>query len=347
MSIPDPERSVNTKTLTGTERRVLEALRLRLRAPELAYAAPPRPLSGGFWAEMFLLDLVNTPSDVPDRTVVRIAPDPRLARWETTVQQGVVDQGFAAARIYAQGGPDDAVGRAWSLMDFLPGEPLLAGLSGRSAIVRLPMIARRLPRQLATITARLHALDAEPIHAELRRLTNDPVGVEGLLAHLSVRADELGTSRLRRAARWLATHRPPDGKVVVCHGDIHPFNVLADGPRVALVDWTTAQIAHPAYDVAFTSLMLATPPLDLPARLRPTINRVAARLSRSFVSRYCRLSGTSIDENSLRWHTGLHSLRILLEVDGWAATGSEHHAAHPWNTIAPTLRRSLEQLTRA
>jgi len=33
---------------------------------------------------------------------------------------------------------------------------------------------------------------------------------------------------LTRAARWLAGHPPAPAADVICHGDLHPFNLLAD-----------------------------------------------------------------------------------------------------------------------
>lgn len=44
---------------------------------------------------------------------------------------------------------------------------------------------------------------------------------------------------------------------------LSPFNLLVDGDRWTLIDWSTAVLADPHYDLAFTTLMLATPP---PAR---------------------------------------------------------------------------------
>ncbi|MBK6671255.1 MAG: phosphotransferase [Actinobacteria bacterium] len=39
------------------------------------------------------------------------------------------------------------------------------------------------------------------------------------------------------------------------------FNLLVDGDRWTLIDWSTAVLADPHYDLAFTDLMLRNPPL--------------------------------------------------------------------------------------
>jgi hypothetical protein len=48
---------------------------------------------------------------------------------------------------------------------------------------------------------------------------------------------------------------------VIRHGDLQPFDLLVDCERWALIDWSTAVVADPHYDLAFTTLMLANPPL--------------------------------------------------------------------------------------
>ncbi len=91
-----------------------------------------------------------------------------------------------------------------------------------------------------------------------------PVTVPGLLGALARFADEFGRPDLADAARWLADHRPAPAPDVICHGDLHPFNLLADGARVTVLDWSTALLAPRAHDVAFTSLLLSEPPLHVP-----------------------------------------------------------------------------------
>jgi aminoglycoside phosphotransferase (APT) family kinase protein len=228
-------------------------------------------------------------------------------------------------------------------MDLARGEPLLAGLSGVGALARLPVLARRLPDQLASITARLHRLDARPVRSALEHVTGEPVGIDRFVEHLTDRAHELGDDRLIAATDHLVRTRPAVTADVICHGDLHPFNVLADHGELTLLDWTAAQIADPAYDLAFTSLLLSMAPLDAPAALQPIIGSAARAVSRRFFSRYEPHTGHQIDQQQLAWHTTLHATRILTELEGWAATETGHlHRDHPWNAIAPSVRRLLD-----
>ena len=80
--------------------------------------------------------------------------------------------------------------------------------------------------------------------------------------------------------------RPGDG---LCHGDLHPGNVImtAEGPR--LVDWISTVRAPAAFDLAYIHISLtelAPEIADNPERPR-AVNRAAQ-------SEYARLAGTSV-----------------------------------------------------
>lgn len=322
---------------------LLDELRERLDSPALDYATPPRRLTGGFWADMFVLHFNGVSGEVPAEVVARITPDADLSAWETTVQAGVAAQGFPTPRIHLSGGADGPLGRAWSLMDLAEGSPLLSGLSGVSALLRLPRLATRLPDQLARIAAQLHQLDPIPIGADLESATGRPVEVDGLLTHLEARATALDDARIDAALSTLRRTRPEPARAVVCHGDLHPFNVLAEGDKLTLLDWTAAQIADPTYDLAFTTLLVSTPPLDAPGALSPVISAAARWVGRRFLARYEHHTGSTIDRGLLDWHTTLHATRILCDVAQWTAAGDgEGRTDHPWHALAPTMERIVD-----
>jgi Ser/Thr protein kinase RdoA (MazF antagonist) len=80
--------------------------------------------------------------------------------------------------------------------------------------------------------------------------------------------------------------QPEDG---LCHGDMHPLNVImtADGPR--LIDWTFAIRAPAALDHGFTHISLTELALDVTENpQRPLAVNAAAQ------SEYARLSGKPV-----------------------------------------------------
>ena len=213
------------------------------------------------------------------------------------------------------------------------------------ALLRL---LRQIPDLLAGSMARLHALDADLVRGELEQVREVPVTVAGLLTTLARFGAEFGRPDLVRAIRWLTDHPPAPAPDAICHGDLHPFNLLADGDRVTVLDWSTALLAPRAHDVAFTSLLLSDPPLRVPRWERPLVRMVGGALAHRFVRSYQRQTATTIEPSELRWHQAVSCLRALVEVAGWVHQGRVGtRAGHPWLITGPAFARRLTTLTGA
>ncbi len=329
------------------DRRLLDALRTATDTPGLDYARPPERLTGGYWAELVAFRLAHAPADLDRELVARVMPDVALAHKETIVQRSVAAQGFPTPTVRLSGGTDSPLGRPFMVMDRADGAPLLDGLDGLTALVRVPRIAVRIPDTLGTIAAQLHRLDSEPVRAELGPGT--PTTIDELVDMLGNWAWTLGRGDLAGAARWLSANPPPPAPAVICHGDLHPFNVLVDQRgAVTVLDWSTALLAPATYDVAFTSLMLSEPPVAVPQPVRPVVYALGRWLTRRFCRQYERAGGVRVDAGALAWYQGVVALRALVEVANWAAAGElESRAGHPWLVIGPALAGRLSSLTRA
>jgi aminoglycoside phosphotransferase (APT) family kinase protein len=169
--------------------------------------------------------------------------------------------------------------------------------------------------------------------------------VKTLLEHFEAGAEVLGRSDLVAAVRSLAERRPREGVTVICHGDLHPFNLLVDDDGdVTVIDWTAAILAEPAYDVAFTSLLLANPPLDAPGPLGAIIHWVGGRLSRRFVNRY-RSIAPQHDLGNLDWYRALHGARFLIEAASLEAKHGPGGAGHPFGALIPAAAKALVAVT--
>jgi hypothetical protein len=271
--------------------------------------------------------------------------------------------------VRASGGPEDGLGRAFMIMDRGPGGPLLAGLDGAGAVASGAGLLRRIPVVLAEAMARLHALDPDLVRGELGaaaesdpavgaapvaagglpdRVGYAPVTVPGLLSGLAGHAGEFGRTDLAGAARWLAAHPPAPAPDVICHGDLHPFNLLADGDRITVLDWSTTLIAPRAHDAGFTSLLLSEAPLDVPGWARPAVRAAGRLLAGRFVRRYQRAAGVRTGAGELRYHQAVVCLRALTEVAGWVHQGTAgERSGHPWLVSGPAFARRLSRLTGA
>jgi aminoglycoside phosphotransferase (APT) family kinase protein len=332
------------------ESRLLGVLRAASKTPMLEFDGPPHRLSGGFWAELVAFRLRDAPDGWRGDLVARVMPDPAIAGKESAIQAEVAAQGYRTPRVHLVGGPHDGLGEAFMVMDLADGGPLLEGLDGGRAIAALPRLARRLPTALGEAMAALHRLDVAPVRARLTTL--DGAGafqVPDYLARLRERATFLNRDDLASAAGWLEANPLAPAPEVICHGDLHPFNLLVDDSgAVTVLDWSAGLLAPGTYDVAFTSLLLSEPPLVVPRLASPLIRGAGRLLARRFQRTYTRELGRGIDPASLRWHEGIVCLRALVEVAGWVAAGEvETHGAHPWLISGPAFARRLGRLTGA
>jgi aminoglycoside phosphotransferase (APT) family kinase protein len=325
---------------------LLAELRAVTGRPGLDYAEDPEPLSGGFWAELRAFTLADPPPGWPADLVARVMPDAGTARKETIMQAAIAAAGFPTPQVRASGGPGSGLGRAFMIMDRAAGKPLIPGLSGVRTILSVLRTVGRLPEILAAAMTRLHALDPRPVSDQLAKLDDVPVTEAGLLALMAKAAPAYQRPDLTDAAAWLIAHPPPPAPDVVCHGDLHPFNLLADGDRICLLDWSAALLGPRGYDVAFTSLLLSEPPLDVPAALRPALRLAGRLLASRFVRRYEAHAGVAIDPADLRWHQAVVCLRTLTDVAAWVHDGVlGEHASHPWLVIAPATAARLRTVT--
>ena len=254
------------------------------------------------------------------------------------MQNAVAAQGYPAPRAPLASADPGPLGGAFVVMERLPGRPLLE--------TRRVGIASR----LADWQARLHALAAEPVlaAAESAGLDRSTLTFEGYLDQLDARIRRHGLDGLRQAMAWLRDHRPATARAVVCHGDFHPQNLLAEGARITgILDWPNTVVADPAFDIASTRLILACVPLELmgtPAPLRPVIALARRVLLGAYLYRWRRLGLP--DAERLAYHEAAASMRLLVRA-AEARSGRTGEAA-PGRLEASTFpERLAARFTRA
>jgi aminoglycoside phosphotransferase (APT) family kinase protein len=338
---------LRAETDTPLDDDLLEVLRAATSTPTLAFDGAPSRLTGGFWAELVSFRLRGAPVGWRGDLVARVMPNPRTAAKETAIQAEVAGQGFPTPSVHLAGGPADGLGRAFMVMDLATGGPLLGGLGGLRAIAALPRLARRLPDALGESMARLHRLDPAPVRARLTDADVGGLGMASVVSGLAASAALCERADLVATARWLEEHPPPPAPEVVCHGDLHPFNLLVDPDgAVTVLDWSASLLAPAAYDVAFTGLVLAEPPVAVPRALRPLVRTAGRWLARRFRRAYTHYAAADVEPGSVRWHEGVVCLRALVEVAGWVAAGQvEERRGHPWLVSGPALADRLSRLT--
>jgi aminoglycoside phosphotransferase (APT) family kinase protein len=268
--------------------------------------------------------------DVLAGAMVRLhALDPDLVRGELVAAASADPDGTVVP-----GGTIMSSGVAVAGRAAVPGVPDVPGAAGGGPVAATAGLGGR------------GAAGGVPAGGLPDRVGYAPVTVPGLISGLAGHADEFGRTDLAGAARWLAAHPPAPAPDVICHGDLHPFNLLADGDRITVLDWSTTLIAPPAHDVGFTSLLLSEPPLDVPGWARPAVRALGRLLAGRFVRRYQRAAGVRIGAGELRYHQAVVCLRALTEVAGWVHQGTAaERSGHPWLISGAAFARRLSQLT--
>ncbi len=314
-------------TVDNTLEDLLAAIRSAATQPDLEWAQPPEVLVGGFWAQMWRVRLAGAHGDLSGDLVVRVMPHSADGARETATQTHLANVGYPTPAVHLAAAPGTELDRAWMLMDFAPGKPLLAGLSGPAALLGLPRVAHQMPDQLARHAAMLHKIDAGP-------LRTDEDQIAALVRGIRDQCQTIDRSDLADVATWLGHHRPPVGSTVICHGDLHPFNVLTDPSGDTVLDWSSTRIADPAYDVAFAHLLLSQPPLTAPRLIKPMISVTGRVLARRLLRSYDRAADTPVDPAQMDWFTLIHALRMVTELNTWRAQDEvEQHSGHPFLSL--------------
>jgi aminoglycoside phosphotransferase (APT) family kinase protein len=265
---------------------------------------------------------------------------------ETIVQRAVAEQGYPTPRVVLDGF-DEGLGGTFMVMERVDGVPLLAGLRIGRALFRLPKTLRGLARQLSVVTVQLHDLDPQPVIDSLQHAGIDiaTLGVAARLDEIRAAAAQASTAGFDELLTWLDHRHPVLTPAVVCHGDIHPFNMLmTDDGSFNVLDWTNANLCRRELDVGFTAALLYCAPLEVPRVAERAIRAMTASLAHRFIDMYRRMAPINLDV--VEWFETLQYGRCLAAVaaasvvdDGIVGEG------HPFRVSTPAMIRQLRMIT--
>lgn len=156
---------------------------------------------------------------------------PEQAQREAAVLDGLRDTGLVVPQAL---GVIEVDGRWGLLMTRMRGRPLAEQMSGSG---------------LAPGVARFAALHRQMHQQRVAGL----MPLKDRLATRIQRVRELDD--VTRARLLVRLARLPGGDRL-CHGDFHPFNIMADGDHLAIIDWLDATSGPPAADVCRSYLLM-------------------------------------------------------------------------------------------
>ncbi|HKU96470.1 MAG TPA: phosphotransferase [Vineibacter sp.] len=330
---------------------MLAHLRAAFDAPALAYAEPPRRITGGFETAIFRFRLSDPPPEGAGPLIVRILQphyNPDQIRLEAAAHSALAALGYPAPRAVVLGTDPAILGGAFMVMPFVNGLPLAKGMdafvSGAAVsrvlrlVIDVPRVVEQMARVWADAQVQLHALPSDTIARALTAagLRPEAYTFEARLATLSRDIDALDLAGLKPALDWLVTHQPPAVVTAVCHCDFHPLNILVESGRITgVIDWGNVTLGDPALDVGSTIAAITTTPLGVAAPLRPVVRGLLSYA----LWRYRRAYGRQrpLDAAAVRYYRVFRSLWHLVGSLRSARRGDAAAGAH----ALPAARRLL------
>jgi aminoglycoside phosphotransferase (APT) family kinase protein len=264
------------------------------------------------------------------------------------VQREVALLGYPTPRVMLHGF-DEGLGGAFMVMERVDGDHLLAGIGVAQAVLGLPKIVRRVAQQLSMASAQLHDLDPRPIVEVLAAHGVDVgrLGPESRLRDVRAAAQASSTG-LDGVLTWLEAQQPPFEPAVVCHGDIHPYNMLiAPDGSFNVLDWTNASVCRREYDIGCTAGLLHCAPVAVPRIAERPLRAVTGSLARRFVDVYRRSaqSHAPINLDVVEWFETLQYARCLAAVVTAPIDDPIIGARHPFRVAGPAMVRQVEMIT--
>lgn len=309
---------------------LLHYLSKALARPDLAYAASPSRITGGFDTAIFGFSLDHAPEHLSQPLILRLgqaSADPRRFMLEAVVQNALAASAFPAPRVHLTETNAAILGGPFVIMQRLQGRPLAHDVKGLGegasfadklrGVIGLPALFSRISATWVDIQQRLHAL---PVDGVLRAVADSGldermVTFEGQRARLTAAIESANLSGLMPVLSWLQANHPGTAqRVAICHGDFHPLNIMANAGHVTgVIDWANVVVAQPEMDVASAVANITTAPFDVPKAMRPVLRMVIKSALKSYVQGY--RAKRPLDESALRYFQVYRAFAQL----GWAA----------------------------
>ncbi len=312
----------------------------------VALAGPPDVVPGGFGTGAWSCRLAGSPPppwDAP--VVVRVGATVAAARREAAWAAACSQHGFATPPVL--GVVENGDGSAAVVLATGPARTLVEVL-GES-----PMAIPDLLRGMAALHARLRLVPVSAAPPGTPSAAVDPplAALDRALAGAGV-ADRFAAERA-----WLDAQAPESGPPVVCHGDFQPASVrleAGDSGGAVAVDWSSARLADPEYDLALTALMFwSVPYLAEGIAQRKVLKGVREMITDGYRASYeAAPAAGPLDDERLRYWGAYHALAWASRLAAAEARGGP---ADPWDPVVlvhhpasyrKDLARRLARLTR-
>jgi len=298
------------RTIPGIDDLLLSYLRSELQDQRLTYSTPPTPVEGGYDTAIYRFQLEGASDELAEPLILRVftGSSPNRATFESLVQGAVSGVGYPAPSVYFTCTDEAILSAGFLIMELMPGR----------LMTDLP--EEVMPEILAEAHLHLHGIDANPIREALESsgFSSSRRSFDNLIRGFTKQVEERRYDWLHDGLEWLEENRTGEPeRLVICHGDFHPLNLLVEDGRVSgVLDWAGFLLGEPAYDVGTTVFLgqVAAP------ALLPGIDW--SRLVRRYLEFY--RSSSPLESEQVDYYSAFRCLWAMLE-------GAEGHMAwsHP------------------
>ena len=243
---------------------LLQYLRHEWKHATLQYISAPQPIMGGYETSILKIHLQNSPKGIPEILIVRIFKQyasPGIALRESIIQNAVAAAGVPAPQVFLSCSDSSVLGGEFNVMQYMVGTRMIDTPRDDS------------PELLARSQNQLHIIDADPIITTLatQGFKEERFTLPGRLQWIQRQILEKDCPWLQPGLTWLQQNEPRIPKLVICHGDFHPINILIDEGKISgILDWSSFQISDPAHDVASTKVIGSIlAPILVPGAIAP------------------------------------------------------------------------------
>jgi len=219
-------------------------------------------------------------------------------------QEWTAQEAFFTKTAYDHGLP---VPRFWDLLE-VDGRTgiIFDRIDGPTATARMEknlLSISRWAKMLAELLASVHSVDLTGVDLDKNFLTQK-FRFGRFIGYAAIWTDEQKTKVIEEM------NNPPDGNSL-CHGDLHPGNIIMSANGPVLIDWPAASRGNPLGDVAMSSALLLNDPYpeSAPACLRILHRIVAHRFNKIFLKTYLALRPDN-DNQLNKWLVCAYAARL-------------------------------------
>jgi thiamine kinase-like enzyme len=152
------------------------------------------------------------------------------------------------------------------------------------------------------------------IHADMHKYEINNITSQKNTFKLAIqKTDLLDDDQKKEIIKYIK--RLPDGNTI-CHGDLHPENVMISNDKLYVIDWSNAYSGNPNGDVArtFYTIKYGLAPSDEFTLKKSFIHRFFFKAAKSLVAKtylkhYLKLTGISLKEIK-QWDLAIYAARL-------------------------------------